>query len=239
VPSYAELAAAHNARAGRVERVYADGSIELRWSDADGRHFAPGHVDLWIEPPDRTAVYVSKGGERIMWLGSNGPTAWAFDFRDRQTVLSVAGPGAGGGDDLPFDPADLFGLCGLAPLPAAGSVAGFDEARDAWLVVPDPAAGAVRLYLDRQTVLPVRVERLDPRGVVVLASDLTLRRYERIEVVGSAPGSGPRIPTLIDIHGIEGDAHVKLSIYSPTDDRQQIDPNYFDLQWLIESFAPR
>jgi hypothetical protein len=46
------------------------------------------------------------------------------------------------------------------------------------------------------------------------------------------------IPTLIDIHGIDGDIHAKLSIYAPTDDPQEIDPNYFDLDWLIQNFRP-
>jgi hypothetical protein len=238
LPSYAALVEAHNARVDRIKRVYADGSIELRWTDDDGRHFAPGHVDLWVELPDRTAVYISKGGERIMWLGSNGPTAWLLDFRGGQTVLRVTRPGDAAAGELPFDPSDLFGLCGLKPLPAGGSVEGLDEGRDAYSVVPDPADGSLRLFLDRETTLPVRVEMLDGQGAVELYSDLTLRRYERVEVVGAAPGSGPMIPTLIDIHGVAGGEHVKLSIYSPTDDQREIEPHYFDLDWLIDSFAP-
>ncbi|MHC4128415.1 MAG: hypothetical protein ACYSUA_09660 [Planctomycetota bacterium] len=102
--SYAALAEAHNARVDRISRVYADGSIELRWTDEDGRHFAPGNVDLWIEPPARTAIHISKGGERIMWLGSDGPTAWLFDFRSDPTVLHVVAAAEGGTSDLPFFP---------------------------------------------------------------------------------------------------------------------------------------
>ncbi|MHC4430123.1 MAG: hypothetical protein ACYS0D_16225 [Planctomycetota bacterium] len=137
------MAEAHNARVDRVERVYADGAIELRWTDEDGEHFAPGQLDLWIEPPARTAISISKGGDRIMWLGSDGPTAWAFDFRGDQKVVHVDQATADGISGLPFDPAHLFGLCGLTPLPAIGSVAvfdgGFDEGLDAYAVAPDPA----------------------------------------------------------------------------------------------------
>jgi hypothetical protein len=223
----------------RIERVYADGSIELRWTDEDGRHFAPGHLDLWIEPPDRTAVYISKGGQRIMWLGSDGPRAWLFDFRNDRTVLHVDQPTAGGTSEFPFDPAHLFSLCGLTPLPASGAVEGCDEGLDAFIVVPDPAGAPLRLFLDRASLLPVAAEILDADGAVLLYSRLMLRRYERVDVVGAAPGSGPRIPTLIDIHGIDQDVHAKLSIYSPTDDQQEIEPQYFDLDWLIESFSPQ
>ncbi|MHC4773803.1 MAG: hypothetical protein ACYTBR_00885 [Planctomycetota bacterium] len=236
--SYAALAEAHNARVDRISRVYADGSIELRWTDEDGRHFAPGNVDLWIEPPARTAIHISKGGERIMWLGSDGPTAWLFDFRSDPTVLHVVAAAEGGTSDLPLDPGHLFGLCGLTPLPAIGSVEGFDEGLDAYTVVGDPAGGPLRMLLDRETLLPVGAEILDDDGEVALYSRLKLRRYERVDVVGAAPGSGPMFPTLIDIHGIDGGVHAKLSVYSPTDDRREIEPHYFDLDWLIESFRP-
>jgi hypothetical protein len=239
IPTYATLSETHNARVSRVERVYADGSIELRWTDSDGKHFAPGQLDLWIEPPARTAVYISKGGQRIMWLGSDGPTAWLFDFRDKQTALHVVRPAEGGTSKLPFDPAHLFSLSGLRPLPAAGSVEGCDEALDAFVVVPDPAEGRWRLFLDRETLLPVGAEILDADGTVLLYSRLKLRRYERVDLVGATPGSGPKIPTLIDIHGIDRDVHAKLSIYSPTDDEHEIEPHYFDLDWLIDSFSPQ
>jgi hypothetical protein len=236
--SYAEIAEAQNARLGGFDRVYADGSIELRWVDENGEHFAPGQLDLWIEPPDRTAVYISKGGERIMWLGSNGPLVWAFDFRDQKTILHVARPTDDGTSRLPFNPMRLFDVAGLAPLPAEGTVAGFDEARDAYVVLPDPAGGPQRLFMDRQSLLPVRAELLGADGSPRLYGELKLRRYERVEVVGS-PGSGPLIPTLIDIRGIDGGAHAKLSIYAPTSDPEEIDPHYFDLDWLMKSFPPQ
>lgn len=236
--AYADIATAHNARLAGLDRVYADGSIELRWVDEDGEHFAPGQLELWIEPPGRTAIYISKGGERIMWLGSNGPLAWLFDFRERKTVLHVAQPSDGGTGGLPFNPARLFSVAGLGPLPAEGAVEGFDEARDAYVVLPDPDDGPQRLFVDRQSLLPVRAEVLDADGSVLLYGELTLRRYERVEVVG-APGTGPLIPTLIDIHGIEGDARAKLSVYAPTSDPAVMEPDYFDLDWLIETFPPQ
>jgi len=239
LPDYSTLAETHNARVNRVERVYADGSIELRWTDAEGKHFAPGRLDLWIEPPARTAVFISKGGQRIMWLGSDGPTAWLFDFRNKQTTLHVVRPDEGPTSKLPFDPAHLFALSGLKPLPPTGSVEGCDEALDAFVIVPDPADGRLRLFLDRETLLPVGAEILDADAAVLLYSRLKLRRYERVDVAGAAPGSGPKIPTLIDIHGIDQDVHAKLSIYSPTDDEQEIQPHYFDLDWLIDSFSPQ
>jgi hypothetical protein len=121
---------------------------------------------------------------------------------------------------------------------AIGAVEGFDEDLDAYAVVPDPAGGPLRLLLDRETLLPVGAEILDDGGAVVLYSRLKLQRYDRVDVVGAAPGSGPMFPTLIDIHGIDGDVHAKLSVYAPTDDRREIEPHYFDLDWLIESFRP-
>ncbi|MHC4217163.1 MAG: LolA-like protein [Planctomycetota bacterium] len=238
VPTYAALAEAHNARVDRIKRVYADGSIELRWTDEDGEHFAPGNLDLWVEPPDRTAIFISKGGERIMWLGSNGPAAWLFDFRNDQVVLHLAQPAEGGTGGLPFDPVQLVGLCGLTPLPGTGTMEGHDKSRDAYAVVGEAPGSPMRVWLDRGTRLPVRVEILDPDGTAALYSELKLRRYDRIVAVGGTPGAGPMIPTLIDVHGIDGGAHAKLSIYSPTDDPREIEAHFFDLDWLKQSFPP-
>jgi len=91
---------------------------------------------------------------------------------------------------------------------------------------------------NRQSLLPVRAEILDAEGSVLLYGELKLRRYERVEVVG-APGGGPLVPTLIDIHGIEGDARAKLSIYAPTSDTAVMDPDYFDLDWLMNAYPPQ
>jgi hypothetical protein len=238
LPSYADIASAQNARVSAIDRVYADGSIELRWVDEDGEHFAPGQIELWIEPPDRTAIYVFKGGERIMWLGSNGPLAWLFDFRGKDTVLHVTRSGDDATSGLPFNPARLFGVAGLGPLPPEGTVEGFDEGRDAYVVLADPADGPQRLFVDRRSLLPVRVEILDADGTVLLFGELALRRYQRVEVIG-APGTGPLIPTLIDIHGISGDAHAKLSLYEPTSDETVMEPDYFDLDWLMNAYPPQ
>lgn len=240
-PSYAQLAEAHNARIERLDRVSARGSIELRWTDQDGDHFLPGDVDLWMELPDRTAMNIEKFGERFLWIGSDGSSAWMFDFRDNPTSLHVA-PAAEAAwvaaeGEPPIKPSAILALWGLRPLPAAGShdpPVGYDRGLDAWIVTaPDPG-GPVRLYLDRSTTLPIRAEILDAAGRVLLLGRLKLSRYERVSITGEAAGSGPRFPTLSDLEG--EDVQIKLSLPSPADDG--VEARFFDLDWLRSAFKP-
>jgi hypothetical protein len=217
--------------------------MELRWSDENGRHFEQGDLSLWIVPPDRTALDITKFGERIMWLGSNGPEAWLFDFRGDETVLHVAAPGDGpvveGSGDLPIEPGSLFALCGLTRLaPSVTAVVAWDAGLDAYVVGPPPGGRGTRLFLDRQALLPVRAETLDAEGRVLLYSELNLRRYEPVRMAGAPLRSGPRFPTLVDIYSTDDRVGVKLSVYSPVDDAEEVRPRYFDLEWLVEKFRP-
>ena len=86
-PSYKAIAVRHNDRLDRLTAVNAAGSIELRWTDDEGRHFESGRAEVWIVLPDRTAIDVQKLGERLMWMGSNGSDQWMIDFRGDETVL--------------------------------------------------------------------------------------------------------------------------------------------------------
>ena len=80
----------HNSRVDRIRQVYARGVIELWWTDDDGRHHEQGEADLWVDPPRRTALNISKLGQRFMWIGSDDARYWFFDGLDRgETVLYV------------------------------------------------------------------------------------------------------------------------------------------------------
>ncbi len=233
-PPWEELARTQNDRVDGIERVYGRGVIELNWTDEEGRHFEQGDLDLWLEPPDRAALNITKFGERLFWIGSDGSRTWMFDFRGDEAAL-LAGDAAGS-QELPLEPSLLFALCGLARLPHAAVPVGYDAEHDAWSVAAESRGRAVRLYLDRKTLLPVRVEIPDDAGRAVLFSRLKLSRYERIAVAGRPVGSGPRFPTLVDLLSSDDRLAVKLSVPSPSDDA--LDERFFELDHLIETFKP-
>jgi hypothetical protein len=239
IPPYEVLAQLHNDRVGRLEGLAARGNIELRWTDEDGRHFAPGDVDVWIVPPRQTALYISKVGERIMWLGSDDEHSWVFDFRDQdQTSLLVTDlDDVVGSGSLPIEPAALLTLAGLTPVPLiSDGTVGFDIELDAYVIEARSAGMPIRLYLDKRQSLPVRVTISSESGEPLMTSTMELSRYERMSITDASPLAGPKVPTLIDVTSPTGDLDVKLSLPQPSD--ADLKADYFDLDWLTERFRP-
>ncbi len=222
-PSWAQIAAAHNHRLAGLGQVYADGVVELRWSDDRGRHFEQGDVELWLALPERAAIDITKFGERLMWMGCDARYAWVFEFDKKEgTALQLAdrdsasGEKEGvGGDELPIDPAVVIALAGLDRLPEEGETVVRDQARDAWVLNVNGNGAPLRLYVDRRTTLPLRVELLDERGNVAFYSRIEPRRYELLRRDGVPVDSGALFPTLVDVFSSDDRSAIKLSLRDP------------------------
>jgi hypothetical protein len=239
--------ARHRERVDALARVTSRGVIELRWRDEEGEeHFEP-QVDahLWIERPRRTALRGEKVGRDLLWLGSDDERFWFFDMMGDESRLFVASHAdahrAVESWSLPIAPLALLDLMGLTAVPgAAGDGPGgvtLDAERDAWIVHAAGAGGRMRLFLDRTSGLPVRVESIGPDDAVVLASDLG--RYRSVDVPGVAAARRPRMPTLIDIADPAGTMSVKLALGTPEVDESA--PQWgtvFDLAALTRYFRP-
>jgi hypothetical protein len=240
VPAWAALAEAHNRRIDGLGQVYADGVVELRWTDDRGRRFEQGDVEVWLALPDRAAIDVTKFGERLLWVGCDARQAWVFEFDKKAgTALRRAGrdgPSEAGGDDLPVDPAIIIALAGLDRLPPADGTVVRDESRDAWVLSPGAHAAPIRVYLDRRTLLPLRVELLDEHGAIACSSRIDPRRYEPLRRDGIPVASGALFPTLLDAAGSDGRSAIKLSLRDPGPDPAP--QGYFDLDWLSGRFQP-
>lgn len=234
VPDYEVLAAAHNDRVERLGRIAARGVIEMWWTDDDGRHYEQGELDLWISLPSRTALNISKLGHRFMWIGSDDRQTWLFEFRDGVTTLHLADPDRLMAEGvMPFEPTLLLELGGLTPLPAAGGEVRYARDHDAWAIrAPDRPV----LFLDRQSLLPVRAELLDDVGGILLYSAMKRSRYERVKLSGVSPLGGPMFPTLVNIKSTDGRFEVQLSARGPND--SGVNANFFDLAWLKGWFKP-
>jgi hypothetical protein len=155
----------------------------------------------------------------------------------------------------------LLDLMGLTVLPATtrDEGIGYDRKNDAWIVnVDHPATQAgqdeggdslsarhVRMYFDRTSLLPIRVEILAADGQTQFAS--SLRRYESVTQIGMSPLMFPKLPTLVDISSpgasveVQGAAgEVKLAINEATGkvDDQPMD-RVFDVRRLATVFKPQ
>ncbi|MHC4946868.1 MAG: hypothetical protein ACYTG1_01205 [Planctomycetota bacterium] len=243
-PSRADLAAAHNGRITRLRRFESRGTVQLDWTDRDGdRHEDQGDLDLWVRLPFHVSMRVSKLGEEILWLGSDTHRYWLFDLGGDERTLTVGRHAeADAATDLPVPiaPLALVDLIGLTPIAEQGaSDVEWDDARDAWVVASPGLGGPMRLYLDRGTLLPVRVESLGPDGRVCLAAEHYARRYRPVEVEGMSVLDWPQLPTLVDLTEPGGTDTIKLALQDPTtrvnDERMR---RVFDLARLRRALRP-
>jgi hypothetical protein len=237
------MVAAHNERVADLRELHADGVIELRWVDEQGReHFEPQvNAKLWMRLPRRTALRAEKLGEVLFWLGSNDEGYWLFDQMGDETVLYRGEHGlvAAGAEEQPLlirplALVDLMGLTEVEP-PAEGEL--FDRViveNDLYVLAAVGAGGPMRIAFDPAAGgRAVRVESLGPGGEVMLAS--TLRRHDSVKTPDLSQLAWPEMPTLIDITDPAGRIAVKLGL---SDMSVKTRDAVFDFDRLVEHFQP-
>lgn len=250
-PSYATIAEFHNERVERLSRMHARGVLELRWRDEDGRHFEQGNLDLWLDLPRQTALRVEKLGRVFLWLGSDNERFWLFDMLGDETVLLSARHDAQlrGNGLLTVRPLVLLDLVGLTklldPLPGRVPPVGYSPEHDAWVLTAPGQGGVMRMYVDRASLLPVRVESLDDAGEVAYQSTMRVDLYQSVPRPGAPVAQFARMPrrTIITSvtpshNGIES-GEMSLTLDAPTGrvENQPMDV-VFDLNRLMRSMRP-
>jgi hypothetical protein len=250
-----EAEAAQDLRLERMERVYASGQVELRWTDDDGSHFEFCRGELFVRLPAETALSLTKVGERFFWLGSDARRRWLFDLRTKSPVLwlvdldapvPAAARRSAAGEQAPLPVrrvalVDLFGLTALPPAVELDAV--FDGAPGTLVGEFFGEGGPVRVVLDVDSSLPRRVEALDDEGRAFLRCDL--EEYEAVEREGLGPGALPRFPTrivLAVVDPFEPDAppssEIKLFLTPSLRGEDRITDRLFDLPTLEKMLKP-
>ena len=214
--SYADVAEAHNARAARLDRVWARAVVELWYVDDRGKiHREQGEGHLQVRQPNDVALSIGKLGETYAWLGADGERFWFFDKFEKPRVVvgrfkNIGRPCAEA-LGLPADPRTLLDIMGMTPIPATGgSTAWSEDGRR--IVVSFARGGAVeRLYLDAKTLLPARIELVDAtgsEGAVTLVA--TLGKYEPV-VQSDEGGFYPRLASRVEIRHDE--SHTRIALH--------------------------
>jgi hypothetical protein len=129
LPTYAEIAAAQNARAAMLDRFWAATTAIVTYEDQDGvvrTEQAEGHLQI-IQP---TGVALSLGkqitSEIYFYLGSNDEFYWWLDRLDPERGVAYIGthamatPQRAARFGAPVHPLDLLDLLGITPLPGDG-----------------------------------------------------------------------------------------------------------------------
>lgn len=246
-PTYEEVAAVWNARTERLGRLWARAVVQVRYLDEDGdRRSVQGEGHLQLIQPGRLALSAGKLGETLFWLGGDEERFWAFELGDASRVSvgrheNVGRPCAAS-LAAPVHPLEAIDLLGVATLPSRG-VGDADPAvtwSDDGLVRVETVGrfGPMRLFLEPDDMLPVRIELVDPRddSAAIVA---TLENHERVSLTGS-PGYNPRVASRVVIEhpGSESEVRLTLSDMNDGSGRGRLADAAFTFESLLRAFRP-
>lgn len=239
VPSAGQIARSEAARAGALRLLHARGVAELRWRDAQGAHFDQGDLDLRWADGRGLAASVSKFGDRLAWLGSDGTRWWRFELKSAPTRLVFGPLRAAAGrprslDALAAAPAFL----GLRPLSPVEGAQVFLREGLAWVEVSIGPSGGDRAEAGFDP------SSLAPRALVLRAEDGVEVRAEFGELVavrtdGVGEGAWPRVPRQVVARRDADGPSLSISIDGAAADAAAADrPALYDLAELRARLAP-
>ena len=187
VSAPAEVIAAHNAWADAIRHVWSRAAVTINFPVGDKReqHDLDGH--FFIAKPDRLFVHGQVLGQDVFRLGMNAERFWLW-IRPEVNTIWTGRRGGKGERDLLLSPADLMAACGCQRIDLARDAAAeFVAGRRHYVLTEQRRAGAAflparRVWFDRATLRPVRVDLFDDAGRrLVMAELLTY------ESVGGTP----------------------------------------------------
>ncbi|MBL8746548.1 MAG: hypothetical protein JNK58_09370 [Phycisphaerae bacterium] len=203
-PTYAEIAKEYNARAARLQRVWARAVVSVEFTDDEGkRRSEQGEGHFQVIQPSMMALSAGKLSEVMLWIGCDAERYWFIDAKEkhrawlgrhaaatRQKIESLGMPAA---------PRDLLALAGITPLPRPTG----DKRRDPqvrWsedcrtlIFDADRAGTRWRYFINPKTYEPSRIEVIDSESSEPILS-ATLDRYDNLMIRGDGT-LPPRIAT--------------------------------------------
>ena len=219
-----------NSELSHLKYLESRGVVEFRWHDAEGDHFEQVDVDLFLALPDRSAMRLSKLGEKYFWAGGDDERWWVFDLHAKPSRVEVFrtedGPSRGGFGLL--EPACIRALAALEVVTEPYAITAQAEVQ--W-----KHGSVLRTMRFADTGLPEAVTLTDEHGALVASS--TLKDYVRVSVDGTAIGAWPRVPLRTSATTPEGSA-VKLAFDEPSGRASRMKPALFDLDTLLKSLHP-
>jgi len=241
MPTYADLAAAQNARVATLDRVWARAKLELRWVDDDGdkrRERGEARLLLKLDEPGLGLPMGSAFGD-MMWAGYDAERFWLFDLENDHAWVGQTGGGRVlllSGLPLPLDPTLTPMLLGLAPLDRAETT----EVRwDNGMFLIHLRRRGMRMWFGREKLLPRRVELIGPDGQLLVRcalSDYTPFRSSRV-VSDNRPQV--LVPATVGVAVPSRDAGITLELSGFSESKRKFKDRAFEFESLVEVHEPK
>lgn len=239
-PPYRSVANKQNARAKRLERLWARAVVSITYTDDDGaERWEQGEGHFQVIQPSRMALSVGKLGEVFLWIGCDEERYWLIDPKEtkrayvgrhdmvtREKIESLG---------LPVPPRDLIALAGITPVPAGGG------ARDPRLVRESDATftfdqrrdgGVWRTRVDAATLDPVGIDIVSDAGDVVV--EAVLERYREVKLRGEV-GFFPQVASKMRLVHLPTNSSMTLTLTDASDGgKNRLVPQAFEFESLID-----
>jgi hypothetical protein len=257
--AYIEAVTAQQARLRKLQFLEGRGVVEIRWTDAKGRHFEQGDVDMYLMPPWKTAFNISKLGQRLAWIGSDEEAWWIFRLDETPSYaerfpwpepVGIGGTGGGSDDGLADDamsvvsPDALLAMAGLTRFPPISTVRLSEDIEAKRLTVEmlptargHRPAPRYRWTLNAATNLPLTVELLDESGGIVATG--RLEEYAPAAIDGMSVGEHPLVPKRIAIARSDEQGELRLALNAPTARGERVQAKFFRFQELLAALQPK
>jgi len=255
VPTYDEIARVQNARVGKIDRYWSAIRMKLKWFDEVDESWREesGEGHLIFQRPRNVALTFSKVGEIGFWAGSNDEMFWVFEGGDDPQEYVARNENAFQPccEALPISvhPLELIDLVGLFPFPtfsAEGSyhlppAVRYSSQFGAWMIDLPGLWSIRRVYLDPETLLPIRVELRLRADCEVELGWAELSNYRRMDVRGLEDEDQPLVPGKMVVSQPTSKSEVTLETIRPMDRtaRGPIRVQAFQLKAISRSMKPR
>jgi len=188
----AEVLKRHNAWAGRIQHLWARADLTLNFpKDEQGaereQHNLAGH--LFLAGPDRLFVHGQVLGKDLFTVGMNADRFWLW-IRPEVNTVWTGRRGGEGEKRFILSPADLMVALGLFQVALDPDVSAEFVAQRRHYVLTERWPGGAdprprrRVWFDRATLRPVRVDLFDEAGGQILMAELL--RYRPIGPDGTS-----------------------------------------------------
>lgn len=245
-PAYSAVAAKHNERVARLDRLWARAVVRIKYFDEKGdEHNEQGEGLLQVARPDRMGLSIKKAGKMLFWFGGDAQRYWLFDVVNAPVVRvgrhELIGKRAGeAGLGIDINPRDMIALLGITPLPASTQARAGVQA--AWsrnghyieATVPLPSGAKQVFSMEPLTLYPRKIAFIDASGKPIVTA--VLENYEDGPVnIAGYGGQRPRVASRVTATHHASKTEIKLDLSEMRNDG--VTDKAFDFDTLKESLG--